>query len=87
MAPSFQAAPVGGDISWRPSPAALLLDASQYHLSEAQALAQEAARHLQALATVVGITPDQARRLRSLAGCCATAAEAAERIGQELNTK
>ena len=75
---------MGGDNSWRPSPAALLLDAAEHHCAEAQALAQEAARHLAALAQVVGITPDQARRLRSLAGCCATAAEAAGRIGQEL---
>ena len=87
MAPSFQAAPVGGDTSWRPSPGALLLDAAEHHCAEAQALAQEAARHMEAMATVIGISPDHARRLRSLAGCCATAAEAAERIGQELNTK
>ena len=77
----------GGAAPWRPSRSELLLDAAEHHLSEAQALAQEAARHLEALATVVGISPDQARRLRSLAGCCATAAEGAQRIAQELNTK
>ena len=83
MKPLSQVA-AGGDSSDRPSAAELLADASQYHLGEAQDLAQEAARHLAALAQVVGISPEQARRLQSLAGCAATAAEGAGRIGQEL---
>ena len=87
MAPSSQAAPMGGDASWRPSPAALLADASRYHLSEAQALAQEAARHLEALAAVAGISRDQRRRLHCLASCAELAGEGAERIRLELGTK
>lgn len=83
MQPLSQAA-AGGDSSDRPSAAELLADATQYHLGEAQDLAQEAGRHLAALAEVVGINPDQRRRLQSLAGCCATAAEGVERIGLEL---
>jgi hypothetical protein len=78
---------MGGDTSWRPSPGALLADASQYHLSEAQDLAQEAGRHLAALAEVVGISRDQRRRLQSLAGCCAAAAEGAQGLGLELGLK
>ena len=84
MRPSSQAAPSGGDASWRPSPAALLADACRYHLSEANTDAMEAARHLEALAGHGGISKDQAKRLRAAAGAAAMAAEAAERLRWEL---
>jgi hypothetical protein len=77
----------GGAAPWRPSRSELLLDAVGYHCGEAQALAQEAARHLTALADVAGVTRDQRRRLHCLASCAELAGEGAERIGLELGTK
>jgi len=79
MKPSSQA-PIGGDASWRPSPAAQLVDAAVWHLSEANTDAMEAARHLEALAGHGGISREQAKRLRAAAGAAAMAAEAAERL-------
>ena len=84
MRPSSQAAPSGGDGSWRPAPAALLADASRYHLSEANTDAMEAARHQEALADHGGISREQARRLRAAAGAAAMAAAVAERMLWEL---
>ena len=84
MRPSSQAAPSGGDASWRPSPAALLADAAGFHLTEANTDAMEAARHLEALAGHGGISRDQAKRLRAAAGAAAMAGEAAERLRWEL---
>ena len=82
--PTSSQAPNGADASWRPSPAALLADASRYHLTEANTDAMEAARHLEALAGHGGISKDQARRLRAAAGAAAMAGEAAERLRWEL---
>lgn len=74
----------GGGAPWRPSPAALRQDAAAYHLPEAATLAREATRHLLAMADAVGLTRDQRRRLRCLAGCSELAADGAERLGDEL---
>jgi hypothetical protein len=77
----------GGAAPWRPSRSELLLDAAGYHCGEAQALAQEASRHLTVLADLAGISRDQACRLRQMAGCAAMAAEGAQRIELELGLK
>jgi hypothetical protein len=77
----------GGATPWRPSRSELLLDAAGFHCGEAQALAQEAARHLTVLADLAGISRDQRRRLHCLASCAELAGEGAERIGLELGTK
>ena len=82
--PTSSQAPKGADASWRPSPAALLIDAAGFHLSEANTDAMEAARHLEALAGHGGVSKDQARRLRAAAGAAAMAGEAAERLRWEL---
>ena len=86
VTPSSPVTP-GGGAPWRPSPAALRQDAAAYHLPEAAALAREASRHLLAMADAVGLTRDQRRRLRCLAGCSELAADGAERWGDELGAK
>jgi len=75
---------MGGDASWRPAPAALLHDASRYHLSEANTDAMEAARHLEAIARHRGLSREQAQRLRSAAAAATMAAAVAERMRWEL---
>ena len=81
--PALSPAPRGAD-PLRPSRRELLLDAAEHHCGEARLLAQELSRHLVALAEVAGISRDQARRLRCLAGCAELAGEGAERIGAEV---
>ena len=82
--PFSPAAPSGGDDVWRPSPAALLADASRYHLSEATTDAQGAAEHLEALARHRGLSREQAHRLRSAAAAAGMAVAVAERMLWEL---
>ena len=84
MQPLSPAAPSGGNGSWRPAPAALLADASRYHLSEANTDAIEASGHLEALARHRGLSREQANRLRSAAASAAMAAAVAERMRWEL---
>ena len=81
---SSQAAPSGGDVSWRPAPAALLAEASAYYLAEASANAKGAADQLEALAGHRGLSREQAHRLRSAAAAAGMAAEVAERMRWEL---
>jgi hypothetical protein len=68
----------------RPNAAELLADASEYHLTEAVSLARDAARHLLALAATGGISPDQRRRLRNLAGGAAMVGDGAQGLVGEL---
>ena len=84
MSPSLQAAPSGGDSSWRPSPAALLADASAYYLTEATTNAKRAADQLKALARHRALSREQVHRLRSAAAAAGMAAEVAERLRWEL---
>ena len=84
MRPSSQAARSGGDSSWRPAPAALLADASRYHLSEANTNVKGAAEQLEALARHRALSREQVHRLRSAAAAAAMAAEVAERLRWEL---
>jgi hypothetical protein len=84
MPPFLQATRTGGDSLWRPAPAALLADACRHYLSEASSEANEASRNLETLAGHVGISRDQARRLRAAAGAASMAAQAADRLRWEL---
>ena len=84
MSPSLQAAPSGGDRSWRPAPAALLADASAYYLTEATTNAKGAADQLEVLARHRALSREQAHRLRSAAAAAAMAAAVAERMRWEL---
>jgi hypothetical protein len=69
---------------WRPSPAELLADAAQHHLSEAVTDGQEAARHLIALTEQVALAAPQRHRLQQLAELVSLAAAGAELLLTEL---
>ena len=74
--------PPAGD--WHPSPAELLADAAQHHLSEAVTDGQEAARHLIALTELEALAAPQRHRLQQLAGLVNLAADGAQLLLAEL---